>query len=123
MSCGTQSQRYGKSWELWNQCANCAKRSNPEYYAAKKCVSCGATSNNTTALCWRTSNQCGKCYHQNDDLRKRKKVVCSECRLLVCNLRYNKMGNRRINLYYCTNCTGIVSERGTRLFQLQGVFV
>lgn len=123
VSCGIVSQRYGKSWKFWNQCANCAKRSNPDYYAVKKCVTCGATSNNTNALCWKTSGQCGKCYHQNDDLRKQRKVVCPECRVQVCNLRYNKLGSKKIKLYYCTNCTGIISERGARLFQLQGLIV
>ena len=36
ISCGAQSQRYGKSWELWGQCANCAKRSNPRFLQCAK---------------------------------------------------------------------------------------
>lgn len=117
ISCGVVSQRYGKSWDLWGQCVNCAKRSNPDYYNVQKCPECGNTSNNTAALCWRLYGKCGKCTYKKEDHRKH--VLCTHCNEVAYKLAYQKLGRRPIDLFYCMRCTGIISRNGFRIFLLK----
>ena len=122
ISCGVSSQRSGKSWDLWNQCANCAKRCNPEYYRTMKCIECGATSNHTNALCWKLYNKCGKCAYKKSDAHTRH-VLCKECNEVTLKLSYQKLGRHPIDLFYCIRCTGIITQKGFRIFQMRGVIV
>ena len=119
ISCGMTSQRSGKSWELWNQCANCAKRSNPEFYRVMKCSECGATSNNTSALCWKLYNKCGKCAYRIPEHRRH--TLCKECNEVCYKLRYYKLRTHSIDLFYCTKCSGIITREGHRIFLMKGV--
>ena len=117
ISCGMTSQRSGKSWELWNQCANCAKRSNPDYYNVQKCSDCGSTSNNTTALCWKLYGKCGKCAYKKPDHRTH--VLCKECNQICYKLKYQKLGVHAIDLFYCIHCSGIITKDNHRIFQMR----
>jgi len=117
ISCGITSQRYGKSWELWGQCVNCAKRSNPNFYNVQKCSECGNTSNNTAALCWRIYGKCGKCTYKKEDHRRH--VLCKDCNETSYKLSYQKLGHRSIDLFYCIKCSGIITKNGFRIFLLR----
>ena len=117
ISCGMTSQRSGKSWELWGQCANCAKRSNPDYYNVQKCSDCGSTSNNTTALCWKLYGKCGKCAYKKPDHRTH--VLCKECNQICYKLKYQKLGVHAIDLFYCIHCSGIITKDNHRIFQMR----
>lgn len=118
ISCGTTSQRSGKSWKLWNQCVNCAKRCNPEYYSAQKCPDCGATSNNTTALCWKFYGKCGRCAYKKQDFRRH--ILCKQCNEVCYKLKYQKFGTHAIDLFYCIHCSGIITKRGYKILQMRG---
>ena len=118
ISCGITSQRYGKSWELWNQCVNCAKRCNPEYYRVQKCLNCGNTSNNTAALCWRLYGKCGKCTYKKPDHRTH--VLCKDCNEVSYKLSYQKLGRHTINLFYCIKCSGILTKNSHKILQMRG---
>lgn len=117
ISCGTTRQRSSKSWRLWNQCINCAKKNNPDYYNAMKCSDCDATSNNTTALCWRIYGKCGKCAYKKPDHRTH--VLCKDCNEVTYKLSYQKLGRHPISLFYCIKCSGIVTKNSHRIFQMR----
>ena len=119
--CGISSQRYGKSWELWNQCVNCAKRNNPDYYNVMKCPECGQTSNNTGALCWKFYGKCGKCAYKKPDHRTH--VLCKECNEISYKLSYQKLGRHAIDLFYCIRCSGILTKNSYKILQMRGGIV
>ncbi len=120
ISCGTTSQRSGKSWELWNKCINCAKKCDPDYYRVKKCPDCGATSNNITAECWRKYNRCGKCAYKQQ--KKNSLTLCKECGQVSSKLYYQKNGLKpSLNLFYCVKCGCVVSPKGHRIIHVEGL--
>jgi len=120
ISCGAKSQRTGKSWELWNQCSNCAKKNNPHYSSALKCIECNATSNNTTAYCWKY-NKCGRCFYKKDETRRH--VLCPKCEIVAYKLSYEKMGRKAIKLFYCHECTRIMNIHSEIIYQIKDIEV
>ena len=125
VDCGSTSQKSGKSWELFNRCYQCACKLDPDFYKYLKCKLCGATSNHTSADCWK-QNLCGKCATKKrvaEADKEKYHILCPDCKIVVFGLVYQKLGRRKIPLYYCVSCSGIISDRGHKIFEIKGIVI